>query len=72
MDKALFVKIEEHKELQSVLDEVYTKLDIAKNKIEKLRTLKKQESEFIENWSKDTQEIEQKIDAIKEILDQAQ
>ncbi|MFT4261655.1 MAG: hypothetical protein ACMXX9_04455 [Candidatus Woesearchaeota archaeon] len=71
-DKPLFIKIEEHSEIKSILNEIKSKIDITKNKIQTLKELKQQEEDFINKWDYDTENIEKKVSQIETILDTAE
>ncbi|MFH1506623.1 MAG: hypothetical protein ABIE94_06600 [archaeon] len=64
----VFVKIEEYKEILDIIDVIRSKIDTAKNTLSKISELKDQEDQKIEEWSKNLDEVERKIDFVDKTL----
>lgn len=64
----VYVKIEEYKDVLHVLGLIKTKLNEAKNTINKINELKNEENAELEVWNVTLDEIEKRTDQIDRIL----
>jgi len=66
--KAIFVKLNEYKDILGLVDELKTKLDTAKHTLEKIKGLRTEEETELELWDNSIKEIESKIGYIDKTL----
>jgi len=66
--KAIFVKLNEYKDILGLVDELKTKLDTAKHTLEKIKGLRTEEETELELWDNSIKEIESKIAYIDKTL----
>ena len=64
----VFVKIDEYKEVLDIMRLLRGKLDEAKRTLLKINDLKNNEDAELEEWRKDAEEIEKKIENIDDSL----
>jgi len=69
--KAIFVKLNEYKDIIELIDTLKDKLGQAKSTLEKINNLKAEEETEVELWQNSINEIERKITMIdKSLFDQ--
>jgi len=66
----VFVKINEYKEILDVVEVINRKIGSVKQRLSEIEDLKSQEEEEIMNWVKDIEEINHKLDSLKQELHQ--
>ncbi|MBU0666137.1 MAG: hypothetical protein ABIC91_05080 [Nanoarchaeota archaeon] len=66
----IFVKIDEYKEILNIVGIVKNKITKAKETIDKINELKKQENEEIETWGSNLESVSKKVGVIEEALSQ--
>lgn len=66
--KAIFVKLNEYKEILSLMTDLKDKLDVAKQTLDKIQGLKTEEETELELWNTSIKEIENKIEFIDKRL----
>lgn len=64
----VFVKIEEYKEILSIMNVINKKLDDVRETLAKLKRLKHDEDEQIVAWSANLNDVSKKIEYINELL----
>jgi len=66
--KAIFVKLNEYKDILELVDELKEKLEQAKGTLEKIKGLKTEEDTELELWQNSISEIDKKIEYIGRTL----
>ena len=66
----VFVKIDEYKEILDVVEVIDKKIGSVKQRLSEIEDLKSQEEEEIMNWERDIEEINHKLDSLKQELHQ--
>jgi len=66
--KAIFVKLNEYKDILELVDELKNKLDLARTTLDKIKGLKAEEDTELELWQNSIKEIESKIGYIDKTL----
>ncbi len=66
--KAIFVKLNEYKEILNLVSDLKEKLDVAKATLEKIQGLKTEEETELELWNSSIKEIENKMEFIDKRL----
>jgi len=66
--KAVFVKLNEYKDILELVDELKSKLEQAKGTLEKIKGLKTEEDTELELWQNSINEIDKKIEYIGKTL----
>ena len=64
----VFVKIEEYKELLSIMSVIDKKLEDVRETLAKVKKLKHEEDEQIISWTANLNDVSKKIDYINELL----
>ncbi len=64
----VFVKIEEYKELLSIMNVIDKKLEDVRETLAKVKKLKHEEDEQIISWTANLNDVSKKIDYINELL----
>ncbi len=72
MKENLFVKIDEHENINKTLDELRKNLVHAKDKIAKLRDIKQKEDELLSNWEKEAETVQKNVEQINKILNEGE
>ena len=67
-DKPMFVKIEEFKEIEDTMELVKNKINDAKNSLNKIENLKRDEENEISQWKYELEEIQKKVISIEQRL----
>ena len=60
----VFVKIDEYKEVQDILDVIKAKIDNAQNTLAEINQLKDEEDRELTSWSTNLDDITKKIESI--------
>ena len=69
MDKApVFIKIDEYRQVMNVLAQTKDKLQQARQLLDKLTEIKNQEDTELANWSKELEDVEQKVNEVDKAL----
>ncbi len=69
MDKApVFIKIDEYRQVMTVLAQTKDKLQQARQLLDKLTEIKNQEDTELANWSKELEDVEQKVNEVDKAL----
>lgn len=66
--RAIFVKLNEYKDILELMHALKDKLDQAKSTLEKIKSLKTEEDTELELWQNSVGEIDRKIDYIDRTL----
>lgn len=67
-EKSVFVKLEEYKEIISLVHQIHNKLEDVKGDISKIKELKTEEDSEVDLWSGSLNEIDRKLLFINNIL----
>lgn len=67
-EKSVFVKLEEYKEIISLVHKIHNKLEDVKKDIAKVKDLKVQEDSEVDLWNNSLGEIDRKLLFINNIL----
>lgn len=69
MDKApVFIKIDEYRQVVELLAQTKDKVQQARSLLQKLTDIKNQEDEQLANWSKELDEVEQKVTEVDKAI----
>jgi len=69
MDKApVFIKIEEYRQVVDLLAQLKDKVQQARELLQKLTNINNQENEQLANWSKDIDDVEQKVTEVDKAI----
>lgn len=69
MDKApVFIKIDEYRQVVELLAQIKDKVQQARGLLQKLTDLKNQEDEQLANWSKELDDVEQKVNEVDKAI----
>ena len=69
MDKApVFIKIDEYRQVMTVLAQTKDKIQQARQLLDKLTEIKNQEDTELANWSKELEDVEQKVNEVDKAL----
>lgn len=68
MSSPIYVKLDEFENVENILKDVRSKIEHAKSKIEELKTLRKQEEDFVVSWQKDAESVEDHLEEIYALL----
>lgn len=71
-EKAVFVRIDEYKEVIDLFEKLKDKLEKAKETLDKISELKKEEQTEIDLWTNSVAEIEKKLEFIDRALSEAE
>jgi len=64
----VFVKVEEYRTVRELLESIKDKLSQAKTLIARVNELKQQEDAQIETWSRDIEDVEERLSSISRSL----
>ena len=67
-DNAMFIRLEEYKEVLTILTKMKNKVDDAKDLLNKLNDMKAEEDAELDIWDKTLKDIESKISDINKTL----
>ena len=67
-DNAMFIRLEEYKEVLTILTKMKNKVDDAKDLLNKLNDMKAEEDAELDIWDKTLKDIESKITDINKTL----
>ncbi len=68
MNNPLYVKLDEYKDVENVLNQVNERLEETKKEIEELKKIRIKEEEFIKSWEEDAAKVETQLKKIKSLL----
>ncbi len=72
MNKPLFIKINEYKDIKDIIGLIKTKVSDVKKTLYDIDSLKKQEEEELSKWHSQVNDVEKKIDFISQTMEQSQ
>lgn len=64
----VFVRVDDYKSIIDLVETVRQKLGQAKNLLSKVNELKQQEDQQIESWSRDIDDVEERLNSISKSL----
>lgn len=65
---AVFVKVSDHQDISRLLDQVRGKLAQARDLLETISALKKQEDEEIGQWHRELEDVEERLNNVDRAL----
>lgn len=68
MRTTVFVRINRYKEVESIINQIKTKMQEAKDIISKISQFKTEEENELSVWSDDIQKIEQQIEVVEKAM----
>jgi predicted nucleic acid-binding Zn-ribbon protein len=71
MDKPLFIKVNEYKDIKDIIVLIKTKVGEVKKTLYDIDSLKKQEEEELSKWHSQVNDVEKKIDFISQTMEQS-
>ncbi len=68
----VFVKVEEYRAILDLLGKVRERLNQARTLLSKVNELKQQEDQQIENWARDIDDVEERLNSISQSFSEPQ
>ncbi len=68
----VFVRVEEYKAIRELMDNIHGRLMQAKALLARVNELKQQEDAQIENWSRDIEDVEERLSSVDKSLTEPQ